>query len=220
MTKLKGKVKAKARQQKIKKIVARRSAYRQQLVAKILKYDNPILAQKCEPVVEGSDVSEKISLMKKVLGSTANGVGLASSQIGILDRIIAIRSDLSSHDITIMINPEVLEHSEEKEYGFESCLSYPNISSIIERFKSIKVKYFDENWQEKIVEYKKGDSERVIIQHELDHLNEGHCQVHNWWKNPQGKQEEIKNILGFKKDDSYEVVESEDLQKEKAETSE
>ena len=76
-----------------------------------------------------------------------------------------------------------------------------------------------ENWKKHTVEYKKGDILGIVIQHELEHLEEGHCQVYDWWKDPEGKKKELEER--FKKTEektsSNEVVESEDMKREKEE---
>ena len=68
----------------------------------------------------------------------------------------------------------------------------------------------------------------IIVQHEIEHLSEGHCQIHDWWKDPEGKQKELQEIFEsqFKEAEAegpeevtggYAVEESEDLKREKAE---
>jgi peptide deformylase len=221
MTKLKGKKKAKARRKKIQNKQMSKTAYRTKMLSMLLKYDNEILSQECKTVPKhNSDVLETIAKMKKVLGFTDNGVGLAASQIGILERVIVIRPDSRKYEIKAMINPEIIEHSEHKKYGIEGCLSYPKIYSPIERYTSITVKYFDENWKEHIVEYKEGEIEGIIFQHELEHLSEGDCQIHDWWKDPEGMKAKLQEVFEAKKEEStggYDVEESEDLQKENEE---
>ena len=224
MTRLKGKAKAKARKQKSQNSAASKQSYKKKMLSMILKYNDEALEKKCEDVAVGSDVSKTISTMKKILGLTDNGVGLAASQIGIMDRVIVIRPDSSKYEIKAMINPEIISYSEEKKYGPEMCLSYPGVTGFIERFTSIEVKYFDEKWNERIVSYKEGDMELLIVQHEIDHI-EGLCQIHDWWEDMDGKQKELQEIFekNFKPEETesdtggYGVEESEDLQKEKAE---
>ena len=219
MTKLKGRQKAKARKQKRVVAAASKQSYKKKMLSMILKYDNEALKKKCEDVAVGTDVSKTIKTMKKVLGCTENGVGLAASQIGILDRIIVVREDASKYKMTAMINPEIVSHSEEKKYGIEGCLSYSKTFAPIERYVEIEVKYFDENWKEQTKKYREGEIEGVIVQHEIEHLLEGNCQIHDWWEDPDVMQAVLQKVWDKKynlpSDDN--VVESEDLQKEKAE---
>jgi len=225
MTKLKGNTKAKARKKKRTQSKAKVSSYKRGMASQILQYDNASLAMKCEAVPHGSDVKATISKMKKVLGCTANGVGLAASQVGILERVIVIKPDSRKFATIAMINPEIISHSDEKKYGIEGCLSYPKTFAPVERYTWVEVKYFDENWKEQTVKYREGQIEGIITQHEIEHLDEGHCQIYGWWKDMEGKQKELQEVFENKsvKEDSKvvlsnsDVVESEDLKREKAE---
>lgn len=223
MTKLKGRQKAKARKAKKQQSKNASIVYKKKLLGKLLKYDNEILAKPCYEVLNGADVSKTISLMKKVLGCTENGVGLSASQVGVLDRIIAIKPDAQKYATTIMINPEIVSHSGEKKYGIEGCLSYPKTFAPVERYTEVEVKYFDENWKEQTIKTKEGEIEGIILQHEIEHLDEGHCQIHDWWADMEGKQAELQKIFDAKGEpaeetiSSYEIEESEDLKKEKEE---
>jgi peptide deformylase len=193
------------------------------MLSMILKYDNEALKKRCVDVAVSSDVSETIKTMKKVLGCSDNGVGLAASQIGILDRIIVVRSDVKKYAIKVMINPEIISHSEEKKYGIEGCLSFPRTYAPVERYAWVEVKYFDENWKEQTFKSKLGTIDGIVLQHEIEHLLEGNCQIHDWWEDMEGKQKELQEIFesaGAKTEEavsSYEVEESEDMKREKAE---
>jgi peptide deformylase len=216
MSNLKGKIKAKKRKQEAVSKKNSIGLYRQRLLKSILKYDDPILEKKCEVVKDEDSVFETLKKMKKVLIATENGVGLSASQIGITDRIIAIRKDSSSSDILFMINPEIVKHSDEKKYGIEGCLSYPKTYAPIERYVSIEVKYLDKDRKEKTVSYKEGEIEGIIIQHEIDHLD-GNCSLKDWWKNPEEKKKELEKKFEKKKEEesSYDIFESEEFKKEK-----
>jgi peptide deformylase len=100
-------------------------------------------------------------------------VGLAAPQVWVNKRIIVVslikdREDENFSTI-IMINPEILEHSEEKELDKEGCLSVPQERWLVKRWKEIKLQYIDEKWQQKKLVLK-GLSARVV-QHEIDHLD-------------------------------------------------
>lgn len=223
MTKLKSRTKAKARKKKQQQSKKSAVAYKKMLLSKILKYDDDILTARCEEVVRGTDVSQTIKTMKKVLGCTDNGVGLAASQIGILDRIIVIKPDARKFKTIAMINPVIISHSEEKKYGVEGCLSYPKTFAPVERYTWVEVKYFDENWKEQTFKSKIGTIDGIVIQHEIEHLSEGHCQIHDWWADMEGKQKELQEIFESKGkteeivSSNNDVVESEDFKREKAE---
>ena len=95
----------------------------------------------------------------------AMGVGLAAPQVGILKRIVVI--DIGDGPI-VLINPEILETSGEQT-GDEGCLSVPGKCGTVTRPNYAKVKAFDEDMNEYIVE-----GEELLARclcHEIDHLD-------------------------------------------------
>ena len=108
----------------------------------------------------------------------AEGVGLAAPQVGIPIRLIVIdlaplkedNPELGDFKVT-MINPELLEESENEVEYDEGCLSIPGINETVSRPEAIKISYLDENFNEHMEVYD-GYKARVV-QHEYDHL-EGH----------------------------------------------
>ena len=113
----------------------------------------------------------------------ADGVGLAGPQVGLSIRLLVIDGDPLTSDYPeckgfkrAMINPEFLERSEEEISTEEGCLSLPGIHEKVSRSKTIRIKYFDENWveHEEVVE---GFAAR-IVQHECEHLT-GHVFIDN-----------------------------------------
>jgi peptide deformylase len=220
MSKPKGKARAKANKKKKNKQKNDFFLRKKRLLGEILKYDDPTLSVECEAVLEGEDVREAFKKMKQVLNATENGVGLAASQIGITKKMTIIKSDSSSKDITYMINPQIESTSKDKKFGREGCLSYPKTYAFVERFASVEVSYFDQDWKKHTVEYEEGNILGIIIQHELEHLSKGHCQIYDWWKDPEGKKKELEERFKSEEEQEestggYEVVESEDMKKER-----
>lgn len=96
----------------------------------------------------------------------ANGVGLASNQVGIARRFFVMEVD---DVVKKCINPELLEYIEKEVKIDEGCLSIPGIFKKVSRADKIKVKYLNENAVE-VVEELEGLWAKVF-QHELDHIN-------------------------------------------------
>lgn len=95
----------------------------------------------------------------------ANGCGLAAPQVGIRKRIVVIDC---GDDPIVLINPVILETSGEQT-GSEGCLSVPGKCGTVTRPNYAKVKAFDEDMNEYIVE-----GEELIARclcHEIDHLD-------------------------------------------------
>lgn len=140
-------------------------------ILNILKYPDPILKKKAEPVPEiTGDIQRLIDDMAETM-YTAPGIGLAAPQIGRSVRVIVI--DINSKEegkggLISLINPEIAEHSGEIAWE-EGCLSVPDYSADVRRFERVVVKGLDRNGVEKIVVGEGLLS--VALQHEIDHLN-------------------------------------------------
>lgn len=95
----------------------------------------------------------------------ADGVGLAAPQVGIRKRLVVIDCGDEPY---VLINPMILETSGEQT-GQEGCLSVPDKVGIVTRPDYAKVKAFDENMQEYIIEGR--DLLARCLCHEIDHLD-------------------------------------------------
>lgn len=124
-----------------------------------------------------SEFDQYIKIGKEMIRYIKNpknmGVWLAAPQVGYNKRLIVVsllqtREDESFPTI-LMINPEILEFSQECETEKEGCLSVPGENGEVERYKKIKLHYIDENKKEKILILSWVPAR--IVQHEIDHLN-------------------------------------------------
>ena len=104
------------------------------------------------------------------------GIGLASTQVGIPLKIIVIEKILDKKSetsimipLTIIINPEITKFSDNYEFGEEGCLSIPNIWGKVKRSKKITVKGLD--IKGKKIKIKASNLFARVLQHEIDHLN-------------------------------------------------
>ena len=68
-----------------------------------------------------------------------------------------------------LINPEIIEHSNEKCSDTEWCLSVPGESGEVNRWTWIRVSFLDIEWKKYIL--KLTDLAARIVQHEIDHLD-------------------------------------------------
>lgn len=172
-------------------------------VLPIYIYGAPQLKEVAEEI--DSDYPELdiiIQKMKNALASTETGVGLAATQVGIPIRLFL------GPDNRVFINPEILELKGTDKLDFEGCLSIPLVYARIVRPQKVKLKYFDENWEEQIKLFKNLDAR--IIQHEIDHLD-GICFVEKITKERlENVQSRLDALLeGDVPDVSYEYVEPE-----------
>lgn len=124
-----------------------------------------VLQKECKPVKEVTErIHELIDDMLETMYE-AEGVGLAAPQVGILKRIVTI--DVGEGPI-VLINPEILETSG-SQTGNEGCLSVPGKFGIVTRPDHAKVKAWNEDMEEFILEGT-GLLARAIC-HECDHLD-------------------------------------------------
>lgn len=96
---------------------------------------------------------------------SANGIGLAAPQVGILKRAIVI--DVGEKPIKA-VNPVILER-EGAIKDIEGCLSVPQMRGTVERPEKIKVTFKNENGENLVME-PTGYLARVFC-HEIDHLD-------------------------------------------------
>jgi peptide deformylase len=137
----------------------------------IITLPDSILRKQAEPIER---VDKELSrLMDDMLATMydAPGIGLAAPQIGISRRLIVMdpAKDDAPKTPVVMVNPEILERSEEMRIHEEGCLSIPDITAEIERPAQTRVSYIDRdgNKQEMALE----GIWSTIVQHEIDHLN-------------------------------------------------
>jgi peptide deformylase len=127
-----------------------------------------ILTKQCREVTEMKPrIRELIEDMLDTMYE-AQGVGLAAPQVGVLRKVVVIDVSEEGDSPIVLINPELLETSGEQT-GQEGCLSVPNKAGIVTRANYAKVKAFNENMEEIIVEGE-GLLARAL-QHEIDHLS-------------------------------------------------
>jgi len=154
------------------------------MILPIIAYGHSVLREECLEIEEGKDISKLVSNMFETMYGS-QGVGLAGPQIGESLRIFIVdASPFSEEDSKdkvkskknaelkdfkkVFVNP-IIEEESGHEWPFsEGCLSIPGIREDVERLNTIKISYFDENWNYFEESYE-GIPAR-IIQHEYDHI--------------------------------------------------
>ncbi len=133
-------------------------------IRKVRIQGDSVLEKKCKEVKE---VTPRIRQLIDDMFETmyeANGVGLAAPQVGILKRIVVI--DIGEQPF-VLINP-MIEETSGSQSGYEGCLSLPGKSGIVTRPNYVKVRAYDEDMNEFVLE-----GEELLaraICHECDHL--------------------------------------------------
>jgi peptide deformylase len=140
-------------------------------VLPILTVPDPILRKTSAPVERVDD--ELRRLMDDMLATMydAPGIGLAAPQIGVLRRIIVMdpAKDDAPKTPVVMVNPEILDRSDEMRLHEEGCLSIPDFTAELERPARTRVAYLDREGKPQEAELE--DIWSTLVQHEIDHLN-------------------------------------------------
>ena len=134
----------------------------------ILRYPDPRLYTVARPV---SEVDERIRRLVDDMLETmydAEGVGLAATQVDVHERVIVIDTSEARDDALVLINPELVETSDEMTLGDEGCLSVPDIYDKVPRHARVKVRALDRSGETRELEAEGLLS--VAVQHEMDHL--------------------------------------------------
>ena len=145
------------------------------MILPIYLYGQPVLRKEAEDVPRDyPELKQLIDNMFETLVQ-AEGCGLAAPQVGLGLRLFIVDGTELAEDYPecanfkkVFINPEMIERSEEKITYSEGCLSLPGISENVIRPQKIRIRYYDENWQEHEDELSGFDAR--IVQHEYDHL--------------------------------------------------
>jgi peptide deformylase len=163
-TEKKGSRKERREEERADRIEARR----QLALGQIRRYPDPVLRERAHEVEEFSDdLRALVERMGRVM-EDAHGVGLAATQLGLLRRILVFRAE-EDDDLGVLINPVIVEQSEEATADDEGCLSLPEVHVPVERFSTIVVEGKDAQGEDVRIEAE-GLQSRVI-QHEIDHLD-------------------------------------------------
>lgn len=105
-----------------------------------------------------------------------NGAGLAAPQIGVGLRVVIFGFDDNPRypdndaiPLTVLINPKVTALSEDKEDGWEGCLSVPGMRGVVSRYSHIRYTGYDAGGNQFDVTASRFHAR--VVQHECDHLD-------------------------------------------------
>lgn len=145
------------------------------MILPITAYGHPVLRKVAKEIDKSyPDLQGLIANMFETMYATS-GVGLAAPQVNLSIRLLVIdatpytKEDPKAEGFKkVMINPVIVEEKGEESMFNEGCLSIPDIREDILRKPSVRIKYYDENWNAFDEEY--ASVMARIIQHEYDHL--------------------------------------------------
>jgi peptide deformylase len=134
----------------------------------ILCYPDPRLHTVAQPVPVVDDRIRRLVADMLETMYDAQGIGLAATQVDVHERVIVIDTSEDRNQPLVLVNPEIVWESPERQVNDEGCLSVPGIYDGVERASSIRVKALDENGRAREVEAE--GLLAVCVQHEMDHL--------------------------------------------------
>ena len=134
----------------------------------IVHYPNPVLRREAESVRKPDSYLQELAERMNELMAEAAGIGLASNQVGVTERLLVVNLTGEQGAYEGFINPVILSQSGTSREE-EGCLSVPGLAGKVRRAARV------------VVEATTLDGERVRMeaeglaarcwQHELDHLN-------------------------------------------------
>ena len=140
------------------------------MIREIIKHPDPVLYKKCHAVTKFDARLGKILDDMADTMMSANGVGLAGPQIGMLRRICVVLDTTDNDKVIELINPEVVETSG-SQTGTEGCLSFPDEFGTVTRPRVVTVRAQDRHGE--WFTLTREDLTARAFLHEIDHLD-GH----------------------------------------------
>ena len=134
----------------------------------ILCYPDPRLHTVARPVRAVDARIQKLAADMLETMYDASGIGLAATQVDEHVRLIVIDVSEQRDQPLVLINPEIVWASPDKQVNDEGCLSVPGIYDGVERSSAIKVSALDAQGEPQTIEAQ--GVLAVCIQHEMDHL--------------------------------------------------
>jgi peptide deformylase len=144
-----------------------RETRRRFALAQIRQYPDAALKLQARPVEEFDEQLVKLVERMKQLMHDASGIGLAATQVGVLQRLFVFQPE--DDDPLAVVNPEIVERSDETDVVDEGCLSIQGITVPVERSLAVTLVGKDERGAD--VRYDLEGYVARCAQHETDHLD-------------------------------------------------
>jgi peptide deformylase len=147
---------------------AETEARRRLALAQIRQYPDPVLrlqAQEVETFDE--DLVQLVERMRRLMVE-ACGVGLAANQVGVLRRVVVLQVD-DEEEPSVLVNPTIVDRSDETEEDTEGCLSLQGVVVPVERSLNLRIAARDAEGAP--VELPLEGLAARVAQHEVDHLD-------------------------------------------------
>ncbi|MEP7313658.1 MAG: peptide deformylase [Pseudomonadota bacterium] len=146
-------------------------------VRPVLKMGDPVLLQRATDVT-AFGTPELQALLQDLRDTMVaeNGAGIAAPQIGVSLRVVIFGFESSERypdappvPATVLINPQLEVVDDEREEGWEGCLSVPGMRGLVPRYKRLRYRGFDADG--KPMDRSVDGFHARVVQHEVDHLD-------------------------------------------------
>ena len=144
----------------------RNEQIRRHALSQIRQYPDVALRMKAKQVTHFDEFLMQLVERMLHLMRDAQGVGLAATQLGILQRIFVFDQEENTRAV---VNPRIVDPSDEKETDEEGCLSLEGVRVPVERSTKITLEGLDPDGEE--VRYELEGLAARVVQHEIDHLD-------------------------------------------------
>lgn len=134
----------------------------------ILRYPDPRLHTVAKPVAQVDDALRQLADDMLETMYAADGVGLAATQVDRHIRLLVMDTSETRDRPRVLINPEIIERSDELRRAEEGCLSVPTIYDEVERPARVRVRALGRDGEP--FEFEADGLESRCVQHEMDHL--------------------------------------------------
>ncbi len=146
---------------------AEREQTRRRALAQIRQYPDVALRMAAHEVTEFDGLLDQLVERMMTLMDEAQGVGLAATQVGVVQRLFVFSP--GEEGSFAVINPRLLELSKETETDEEGCLSLEGVRVPVERSLKVTLEGFDREGAP--VRFELEGLAARVAQHEYDHLD-------------------------------------------------
>lgn len=149
-------------------------------ILKIARMGHPVLAKVAAPVDDpgGDEVVRLVEDMLETLDDIG-GLGLAAPQVHVPKRVVIFHlpaaramaedGEAEAVQMTVLINPVIEPLSEDKNFGWEGCLSVPGLRGLVPRYTHIR--YSGLGLDGGPIDREAHGFHARVLQHECDHLD-------------------------------------------------
>ena len=151
-----------------RELQAEEHAARRIALAQIRQYPDKVLKMRAREVESFDDDLTRLAEKMSRLMHDARGVGLAATQVGVLQRLFVCHL-AGDDEVTTIVNPEITKRSRSTEVADEGCLSLQGVLVPVERASGVTIEGQDVTGTALMLELEEMDAR--VVQHELDHLD-------------------------------------------------